>query len=77
MAMLSVLLLKSVVTWVVLSVPRSFKKKRDLSTAEMVGQILVVDEVSEMNPDRHVTHVVVMGTGEPFDNYDNVIRLLE
>ena len=53
------------------------KKKRDLSTAEMVGQILVVDEVlREMNPDRHVTHVVVMGTGEPFDNYDNVIRFI-
>lgn len=54
------------------------KKKRGLTTAEMVGQVLVVDEIlRSLNQDRHVTHVVVMGTGEPFDNYDEVIRFVK
>lgn len=50
------------------------KKTRDLTVDEMVGQILVVNDIlkAEGNGER-VTHVVVMGTGEPFDNYDNVI----
>ena len=51
-----------------------FKKTRNLSTAEMIGEVLVIDELlkEEGNGER-VTHVVVMGTGEPFDNYDNVL----
>jgi len=51
-----------------------FKKKRNLETSEMVGEILVLNELlsKEENPSR-VSHVVVMGTGEPFDNYDNVM----
>lgn len=53
------------------------KKKRGLTAGEMVGQVLTVDWLlREIDPDRHVTHVVVMGTGEPFDNYDNVIRFI-
>lgn len=53
------------------------KKKRGLESAEMVGQVLVVDELLRAaDPSRHVTHIVVMGTGEPFDNYDNVIRFV-
>ena len=38
----------------------------------MVGQILVLNDLlAEEN--LRVSHVVVMGTGEPFDNYDNVM----
>lgn len=48
------------------------KKQRNLETYEMVGQILVINDLLRDNNER-VTHVVVMGTGEPFDNYDNVI----
>ncbi|MCH5180212.1 MAG: 23S rRNA (adenine(2503)-C(2))-methyltransferase RlmN [Erysipelotrichales bacterium] len=48
------------------------KRKRNLDVEEMVGQVLVMNDLlSEEN--QRVTHVVVMGTGEPFDNYDNVI----
>ena len=48
------------------------KKKRNLETSEMVGQILVLDELlKEEGNNERVTHIVVMGTGEPFDNYDN------
>lgn len=50
------------------------KKKRNLTVDEMVGQVMVIDKLlKEENQDQRVTHVVVMGTGEPFDNYDNVM----
>ena len=43
----------------------------------MVGQILVINKLlKEENKGQHVTHVVVMGTGEPFDNYDNVLDFI-
>ncbi|MGM9880719.1 MAG: 23S rRNA (adenine(2503)-C(2))-methyltransferase RlmN [Bacilli bacterium] len=48
------------------------KKKRDLLPEEMVGEVLVLNDLLEEEGQK-VTHVVVMGTGEPFDNYDNVI----
>ena len=48
------------------------KKQRDLTAAEMVGELVVVDDMLREEGTR-VTHIVVMGTGEPFDNYDNVM----
>ena len=49
-------------------------KQRDLKPEEMVGQVLVINNLlKEEGKGQHVTHVVVMGTGEPFDNYDNVM----
>ncbi len=45
------------------------KKVRGLSTFEMVLQILMVEE----DLGKRISHVVVMGIGEPFDNYDNLI----
>ncbi len=48
------------------------KKTRNLETFEMLGQFLVVNDLLALE-NEHVTHVVVMGTGEPFDNYDNVL----
>lgn len=48
------------------------KRQRNLEVSEMVGEILVLNDLLEETNQR-VTHVVVMGTGEPFDNYDNVI----
>lgn len=49
------------------------KKVRNLTTSEMVLQVLgVEEELSEK-----ITHVVIMGIGEPFDNYDNVIRFVK
>lgn len=49
------------------------KKRRDLTSGEMVAQILNVQKDLDENEDR-VSHIVVMGTGEPFDNYENVIN---
>ena len=51
------------------------KKKRNLEVHEIVGQVLVMNEVLSEKGQR-VSHVVVMGTGEPFDNYDNVIDFI-
>ena len=51
------------------------KKKRNLEVHEIVGQVLVMNQVLE-EKGQHVSHVVVMGTGEPFDNYDNVIDFI-
>ena len=48
------------------------KKQRNLLPEEMVGQVLVINDLLSQE-DKRVTHVVVMGTGEPFDNYDNVM----
>ncbi|MCF0246759.1 MAG: 23S rRNA (adenine(2503)-C(2))-methyltransferase RlmN [Ileibacterium sp.] len=48
------------------------KKQRNLTTAEMVGQVMAVQQELDKTGQR-LSHVVVMGTGEPFDNYDNVI----
>ena len=48
------------------------KKVRNLQAFEMVQQILFI----ESDIGRRITHVVVMGIGEPFDNYDNVMRFV-
>lgn len=49
------------------------KKVRDLLAYEMVEQILLIEEDIK----KRITHVVVMGIGEPFDNYDNVMRFVK
>lgn len=47
--------------------------KRNLTAGEMVDQILSVERfVGEK-----ITNVVVMGTGEPFDNYHNLSQFIE
>lgn len=51
------------------------KKKRELKVSELVGQILVLDDLLKDENSR-ISHVVVMGTGEPFDNYDNVLDFI-
>ena len=53
------------------------RKRRDLTTGEMLIQVLIMNDLlrEEGNGER-VTHVVVMGTGEPFDNYDNVLNFI-
>ena len=49
------------------------KKVRNLETHEMVEQILTV----EKECGKRISHVVVMGIGEPFDNYDNLVKFIE
>lgn len=49
------------------------KKKRNLEPYEMVTQILKVEE--EMN--LRISHIVIMGIGEPFDNFENVMKFID
>jgi 23S rRNA (adenine2503-C2)-methyltransferase len=49
------------------------KKKRDLLASEMVQQVLKVEEIVQ----ERISHVVIMGIGEPFDNYQNSMRFIE
>ncbi len=52
-------------------------KQRNLKPEEMVGQILLLNKILKQEGNgQHITHVVVMGTGEPFDNYDNVMDFI-
>ena len=48
------------------------KKVRNLSTFELVLQVLAAEE--DIN--ERISHVVLMGIGEPFDNYDNVMKFI-
>ncbi|MBE6029402.1 MAG: 23S rRNA (adenine(2503)-C(2))-methyltransferase RlmN [Clostridiales bacterium] len=45
---------------------------RNLSAGEMLGQVLEAERVTG----EKVGHIVIMGMGEPFDNYDNVAKFL-
>lgn len=48
------------------------KKVRNLTAGEMVEQIIKVEEDIQMR----ISHVVIMGIGEPFDNYENVTKFI-
>lgn len=48
------------------------KKVRNLKTEEMVSQILLVENDLGLR----ISSVVIMGIGEPLDNYENVIRFI-
>lgn len=50
-------------------------KVRNLTLSELVLQVLTIQRYLDKNNQR-LSNVVVMGIGEPFDNYDNVIRFL-
>lgn len=52
------------------------KLKRRLTTAEIVGQLLFVND-SLLKEGLRVTNIVFMGMGEPLDNPDNVFRAIE
>ena len=49
------------------------KKLRNLSTAELVLQVMSVSNIIG----KRISHIVIMGIGEPFDNYSNVIKFMK
>lgn len=49
------------------------KKIRDLTAGEIVRQLLMI----ENDIKARISSVVVMGIGEPFDNYDNIMKFIE
>ena len=53
----------------------SLRRNRNLAAAEIVGQVLAVqDDVCALSEHARVTNIVFMGMGEPLLNYDQVIR---
>lgn len=53
------------------------KKSRDLDSGEIVEQIMNVQHhLDAKGNDDRVSHIVVMGIGEPFDNYENLMNFL-
>lgn len=48
------------------------KKVRNLTVDEMLLQVMEV----EKDVNERISHVVIMGIGEPFDNYDNFIDFM-
>lgn len=52
-------------------------KSRDLTSGEIVEQIMKVQtHLDNRGKKERVSHIVVMGIGEPFDNYDNLMNFL-
>ena len=48
-------------------------KKRDLTASEMLEEVYEIQKISG----ERVSNLVLMGTGEPLDNYDNVRKFIE
>lgn len=46
--------------------------KRNLSASEMLGQIYQIQKIIG----ERVSNVVIMGTGEPLDNYNNFLKFI-
>lgn len=47
--------------------------ERNLSPSEMLGQVYEIQKITK----ERVSHVVVMGTGEPLDNYTTLLRFIQ
>lgn len=52
---------------------------RNLQPSEMLGEVIAVNlkQGGGLGDKRKVTNLVLMGSGEPFDNYDNVVKFLK
>ncbi|MNS75171.1 putative dual-specificity RNA methyltransferase RlmN [compost metagenome] len=54
------------------------KKSRDLSGGEVVEQIMKVQlHLDAAGQGERVSHIVVMGIGEPFDNFTNMVNFIQ
>ena len=49
---------------------------RDLTSGEILSQVLKVNAMHKEGAKRGVTNIVLMGSGEPLDNYSNVVTFL-
>jgi 23S rRNA (adenine2503-C2)-methyltransferase len=52
------------------------KKKRNLETNEIVLQVLITNIFLKKKFNEEIKNIVVMGIGEPFDNYENLNHFL-
>lgn len=49
---------------------------RDLTSAEMLGEVLCANRLLEDENKPRLSNLVLMGSGEPLDNYDNTVAFL-
>ena len=50
---------------------------RNLTPGEILGQVVAANRhIQAQNAERRIHNIVLMGSGEPFDNYDNVVEFL-
>lgn len=51
---------------------------RNLTSGEILSQVLLVNAFlgGKKDRERAITNVVLMGSGEPLDNYDNVVKFI-
>lgn len=53
------------------------KKSRDITVGEFIKQFVIAKKYLYELTKKDLTHIVVMGIGEPFDNFNNLIQFLE
>ena len=50
---------------------------RDLTAGEILGEVVAANRhIQGDDPSRRIHNVVLMGSGEPLDNYENVVKFL-
>ncbi|MGL4973352.1 MAG: 23S rRNA (adenine(2503)-C(2))-methyltransferase RlmN [Culicoidibacterales bacterium] len=59
----------------------TLRKQRDLTAGEIMAQVMLVQHdlnslIEAGEEPKRVSHIVIMGIGEPFDNYDNFMDFL-
>ena len=50
---------------------------RNLTSGEILSQVLLVNALHAAGKERGVTNIVLMGSGEPLDNFDEVLAFLK
>lgn len=50
---------------------------RNLTAGEILSTVAIVNADNGKSTERNFTNIVLMGSGEPFDNYDNVVKWLK
>ena len=52
---------------------------RNLTSAEILGQVIVANKFlgGKLGENRKITNIVLMGSGEPLDNYENVTKFFK
>lgn len=56
----------------------TLRKQRDLTAGEIMAQVMLVQrDLNTLEGEaQRVSHIVIMGIGEPFDNYDNFMDFI-
>ena len=51
---------------------------RNLTPGEMLAEVMAINKANGgTKADRQITNIVLMGCGEPLDNYDNVVKFIK